>query len=63
MINNKPLMCFDDVQKVLMKSKTFELKKIPLESLELRNKDSDAIHICENCVTYVSEGLKISRSH
>ena len=54
-------MCFDDVQKVLMK--TFELKKMALESLELQNKDSDAVHVHENCVTYVSEGLKTSRSH
>ena len=37
-INNKFLMGFDDEQKLLMKSKTFELKINTLESLELRNK-------------------------
>ena len=56
-------MCFDDEQKVLMKNKTFELKKIALESLELQNKDSDVVHVRENCVTYVIEGLKTSTSH
>ena len=63
MINNKFLVYFDDKQKVSMKSKTFELKKNVLESLELRNKDSDAVHVRENCVTYVSEGLMISRGY
>ena len=43
-INNKFLMCFDDEKKILMKSKTFELKKNTLESLELRNKAVKATH-------------------
>ena len=38
-------MGFDDEQKLLMKSKTFELKINTLESLELRNKDVEATHV------------------
>ena len=45
MINNKFLMGFDDEQKLLMKSKTFELKINTLESLELRNKAVEATHV------------------
>ena len=45
MINNKFLMGFDDEQKLLMKSKTFELKMNTLESLELRNKAVKAPHV------------------
>ena len=52
-INNKFLMCFDDEKKVLMKIKTFELKKIVLESLELRNKVAEATHVRQKCVMYV----------
>ena len=44
-INNKFLMGFDDEQKLLMKSKTFELKINTLESLELRNKAVKATHV------------------
>ena len=44
-INNKFLIGFDDEQKLLMKSKTFELKKNTLESLELRNKAVEATHV------------------
>ena len=46
-INNKFLMGFDDEQKLLMKSKTFELKMNTLESLELRNKAIKATHVRE----------------
>ena len=53
MINNKFLMCFDDEKKVLMKRKTFELKKIALESLELRNKAAEATHVRQKYVMYV----------
>ena len=45
MINNKFLIGFDEEQKLLMKSKTFELKKNTLESLELRNKAIKATHV------------------
>ena len=56
-------MGFDDEQKLLMKSKTFELKKNTLESLELRNKAVEATHVRQKCVTYVRECLKTSSSH
>ena len=44
-INNKFLVCFDDEKKILMKNKTFELKKNTLESLELQNKAVKAPHV------------------
>ena len=44
-INNKFHMGFDDEQKLLMMSKTFELKINTLESLELRNKAVKATHV------------------
>ena len=56
-------MGFDDEQKLLMKSKTFELKMNTLESLELRNKAVEATHVRQTRVTYVRDGLKTSRSH
>ena len=56
-------MGFDDEQKLLMKSKTFELKINTLESSELRNKAEEATHVRQKCVTYVRECLKTSSSH